>query len=311
VLQQLLNGLSLGAVYALFALGYTLVFSILDILNFTQGAVFAVGAYLAYTLTTGHFGGGNVDLHLPIALPTWLALVLGGIAAGLLGVLIEYLAFRPLRKRRADPLLALVASLGISTLLINLIQYFYGAQNHSFPEGALGALPPVVFIGPLVARSIQLIILGVTLLVLLLLYLLSRSRWGRALFAVAENPQAASLMGIPVDRYIQATFFLSGLLGGLAGTLVGLSFSLSPYFGQNYGLIGLAVIVLGGLGNVPGAVIGGLVMGIIESLAVGILDFYMSGVGSGYEGMIDFGVLFLVLLLRPQGLLGRKLLDKV
>jgi branched-chain amino acid transport system permease protein len=311
LLQQLANGLSNGAVYAIFALGYTLVFSILDILNFTQGAVFAVGAYLTYSLMTGHIGGGQLHLHLGLRLPLWLAFTAGALISGLLGVAIEFLVFRPLRRRRADPLLALVASIGLATLLVNALQLIYGAQNHNFPFHALGSLPPVVYLGPVIVRSIQLIILGVTLLALAALWLFSRSRYGKALFAVAENPAVASLLGISVSRYIVWTFFLSGLLGGIAGTLVGLSYSISPYFGQNYGLIGLAVIVLGGLGDIPGAVVGGLVMGVIEALTVGVLDFYISGVGSGYQDAISFGILLLVLLFRPQGLLGRKLVQRV
>jgi branched-chain amino acid transport system permease protein len=307
LLQQFVNGLSTGSVYALFALGYTLILSILDILNLTQGAIFAIGGYLAYSLTTGHFGLTDAPLHLPL----WAAFIIAGLVAGLLGIVLERLVFKPLRLRGADPLLALVASIGLSTLLINGLQLTYGTQSKSFPGGALSILPPVLFIGPIVMRSIQVVILGVAVLSLLGLWLYGRSRYGKALFAVAENPQVASLLGISVDRYILFTFFLSGFLGGIAGTLVGLSFSMNPFYGQNYALIGLAVIVLGGLGDIPGAVIGGLVMGVVEALTVGTLDFYASGVGSGYRGAIVFGVLLLVLLLRPQGLLGRKIIQKV
>lgn len=313
LLQEFVNGLSNGAVYAIFALGYTLVFSILGILNLTQGAVFTVGGYFAYSLATGHFGGssGALDYHTALALPFWLTVLAGGILAGLLGVLFERLVFRPLRLRGADPLLPLVASIGLSILLINLVQYFYGAQNHSFPQGMLGKIPPVIFVGPIAARGIQLVILAVALVLLLVLWIFSRSRFGRALYAVAENPTAASLVGISVDRYIVGTFFISGFLGGLAGALVGLSYSIGPYFGQSYELIGLAVIVLGGLDNIPGAVVGGLLLGVVESLVVGILDYYVSGAGSGYRNLVAFGLLLLVLMFHPQGIMGRRIPEKV
>lgn len=310
-LQNLLNGISIGSVYAIFALGYTLVFSILGIINFAHGAVFTLGAYFTYTLAVGEFGingalsGMKTGPHLPFA----ASLLLGAVIAGLIGVLLEHLAFRPLRKRGGDSLLALVSSLGVALVIVNVIQYLVGAEIYSFPSQVYGDLPPALMfqVGgePMVIRTVQVIIFAVCMAVLLVLgYVVSYTRLGKALQAVAENPTTASLLGISVDRIIFATFFISGFLGGLAGTLVGTSFGISgPYFGVSYGLKGLAVIVLGGLGSIPGAVLGGMVIGLAEAFVPP--DY------SAYKEAVAFAFLFIVLLVRPQGLLGRAFIQKV
>ena len=310
-IQDFLNGISIGSVYAIFALGYTLVFSILGIINFAHGAVFTLGAYFTYTLTVGQFGingllaGLTIDKHLPF----FAALVVGSCAAGLVGVVLERLAFRPLRIRGADPLLALVSSLGVALVLVNAIQYLVGAEIYTFPAEVYGAMKPAIMFQvagqPVVIRTVQVIIFAVCMVVLALLgYLISRTKLGKALQAVAENPATACLLGINVDRIILFTFFLSGFLGGLAGTLVGTSFGIAgPYFGVTYGLKGLAVLVLGGLGSVPGAVLGGMVIGLAEA--------FVPAEYSAYKEAVAFAFLFIVLLIRPQGLLGRPLLQKV
>jgi branched-chain amino acid transport system permease protein len=313
-LQGFLNGLSIGSVYAIFALGYTLVFSILGIINFAHGAVFTLGAYFTYTLMGGAFGfnGLLANASLGVQLPFAAALIGGSLLAGLVAVLIERLAFRPLRLRNADPLLTLVSSLGMAILITNLIQYLVGAEIYSFPAGALGDLKPAVDFGQLLGlkqiipvRTIQLIIIGVSLVILVLLTLIiNRTRFGKALRAVAEDATTASLLGINTDFFIMLTFFLSGFLGGVAGTLIGVSVSIAgPYFGITFGLKGLAVIVLGGLGDIPGAVVGGLVIGLAEA--------FVPPEYSGYKDAVAFGILFIVLLVRPRGLLGRTLIQKV
>jgi branched-chain amino acid transport system permease protein len=310
-LQNLLNGVSIGSVYAIFALGYTLVFSILGIINFAHGAVFTLGAYFTYTLAVGEFGinGALSGMKLGVHLPFALSLLVGAVIAGLVGVLLEYLAFKPLRKRGGDSLLALVSSLGVALVIVNLIQYLVGAEIYSFPSQVYGNLRPALMFevggDPMVIRTVQVIIFAVCMVVLLLLgYLVSYTRLGKALQAVAENPTTASLLGISVDRIIFATFFISGFLGGLAGTLVGTSYGISgPYFGVSYGLKGLAVIVLGGLGSIPGAVLGGMVIGLAEAFVPP--DY------SAYKEAVAFAFLFIVLVWRPQGLLGRSLIQKV
>ncbi len=310
-IQNVLNGVSIGSVYAIFALGYTLVFSILGIINFAHGAVFTLGAYFTYTLAVGQFGingllsGLNLDLQVPFA----LSLLIGAVLAGLVGVLLERLAFKPLRTRGADSLLALVSSLGVALVIVNAIQYLVGAEIYTFPSQVYGDIKPAIMFEvsgqPVVVRTVQVIIFAVCMVILTLLgYVISFTRIGKALQAVAENQTTASLLGISVDRIILVTFFMSGFLGGLAGTLVGTSFGIAgPYFGVTYGLKGLAVIVLGGLGSIPGAVLGGIVIGLAEAFVPP--DY------SAYKEAVAFAFLFIVLLVRPQGLLGRSLSQKV
>ncbi len=310
-LQQFLNGLSIGSVYAIFALGYTLVFSILGIINFAHGAIFTLGAYFTYSLAGGAFGfnGLLANASLPVQLPFALALLMGSIFAGIAGVAVERLAFKPLRDRGADPLLTLVSSLGAAGVIVNLIQYLVGAEIYTFPPNIYGNLPAAINFGtaakPIPVRTVQIVIFGVSaLIVVVLTYLIGYTKIGKALQAVAEDATTASLLGINTERFILITFFLSGFLGGLAGTLVGSSVSIAgPYFGITFGLKGLAVIVLGGLGNIPGAVLGGLLLGLAEA--------FVPSEYSGYKDAIAFALLFIMLLVRPQGLLGRSRVTKV
>src|SRR4051794_24151580 len=220
LLQQFLNGLAIGGIYAIFALGYTLVFSILRIINFAHGAIFTLGAYFTYVLTGSRLGinGLLASRALPLKLPFVLALLLGAVLAGLAGVIVERVAFRPLRERGADPLLSLVSSLGVAIALVNLIQYLVGAENYTFPSGQLGNLPAAINFGtlqrPVPVRTVQVVIFGVSmLLVVLMTYMINWTRVGKALRAVAEDATTASLLGINTDRLILVTFFLSGFLG--------------------------------------------------------------------------------------------------
>lgn len=310
-IQQLLNGLSIGSIYAIFALGYTLIFSILGIINFAHGAIFTLGAYLTYALMGEAFGfnGLLANAALPIKLPFPLALILGSIIAGLVGVAIERIAFRPLRRRGADPLLTVVSSLGVALVVVNLIQYLVGAENYTFPGNTFGNLPASINFGsgenPIPIRTVQIVIFLVSVIVLAILtYFINYTKYGRAMRAVAEDPTTASLLGINTDRFIVITFFISSFLAGVAGTLVGSSVSIAgPYFGIAFGLKGLAVIVLGGLGSIPGAVLGGLLIGVVEA--------FVPGQYSAYKDAVAFGILFIMLLVRPQGLLGRRLIQKV
>lgn len=311
LLQNFLNGLSIGSVYAIFALGYTLVFSILGIINFGHSAVFTLGAYLTYSMAVGQFGISGLlsGLKVPFHLSFGLALLAGAVLSGFVGILMERFAFRPLRSREGDPLLALVSSLGVALVAVNVIQYLVGSEIYSFPSDVYGNIKPAIVFGiagkTVVVRTVQVIIFTVSMAILALLgFLINRTRVGKALKAVAESPTTSSLLGINVDRFILYTFFLSGFLGGLAGSLVGTSFGIAgPYFGVTYGLKGLAVIVLGGLGSIPGAVLGGLVIGLSEAFVPG--DY------SAYKEAVAFAFLFAVLLIRPQGLLGHSRIQKV
>ncbi len=311
ILQNTLNGLAIGGVYAIFALGYTLVFSILRIINFAHAAVFTLGAYFTYTLTGAKFGfnGLLADKGLPFGLPFWLALIAGAALAGLVSIGIEYAFFRPLRERGADPLLTLVSSLGVTIAIVNIIQYLVGAENFSYPGNVLGGLPPAVNFGsatqPVPVRTVQIVIFIASMLIVVALTLvMNRTTLGRALRAIAEDATTSSLLGINTDRLIRLTFFISGFLGAVAGTLIGLSVSIAgPYFGIAFGLKGLAVIILGGLGDIPGAVVGGLLLGLIEAF---VPPAYVE-----YKDAIAFALLFIMLLARPQGLLGRAVVQKV
>lgn len=310
-LQQVLNGLSIGSAYAIFSLGYTLIFSILGIINFAHGAIFTLGAYFTYTLMGGAFGfsGLLANAALPIQLPFAVALILGSTLAGLVGVAVERFAFRPLRHKGSDPLLTVVSSLGVAVVIVNLIQYLVGAESYTFPANTYGNLPPAINFGtadnPVPIRTVQVVIFCVSVLILLILtYFINNTKYGKAMQAIAEDATTASLLGINSDRFIVLTFFISSFLAGLAGTLVASSVSISgPFFGINFGLKGLAVIVLGGLGSIPGAVLGGLLIGLIEA--------FVPAEYSAYKDAVAFGILFMMLVVRPQGLLGRRLIQKV
>jgi branched-chain amino acid transport system permease protein len=287
-LQQLANGISLGSVYALFALGFTLIFGVLEIINLAHAAILAVGALLAYTLFT-RLGAGLAP-----------ALLGAFIGTGVLGVVIDYVAFRPLRIRQASRLASLITSIGVALILVNLAQILWGAEPLSYPPGAV----PLRFftMGGITVSLLQIITLATTVALLVgLRLLLTRTKIGMAIRAVAENPTTASLLGMPFDRVVMFTFFLSSALGGVAGVLIGmlLQGSVSPFMGNTYGLKGLAAIILGGMGDITGAVLGGLIMGIGEIMIVQYLN-------SSYRDGVAFGLLFLVLIIRPTGLLGQR-----
>ncbi len=310
-LQQFLNGLSIGSTYAIFALGYTLVYSILGIINLSHGAVFTLGAYFTYTLMGGAFGFSGIlaNASLPFALPFIFALILSSILAGLIGVFIERLAFLPLRNQGSDPLLTVVSSLGIAQIIVNLIRYLVGADSYNFPKNTYGDLPSVINFGTeasqILIRTPQVIIFIASVLIVgILTYFINCTKYGKAMQAIAEDSTTANLLGINSDKFIIFTFFISSFLAGMAGTLLAVSVSISnPDFGIIFGLRGLAVIVLGGLGSIPGAVLGGFLIGIIEA--------FVPAQYSGYKDAVAFGILFIMLIFRPQGLLGRKFIQKV
>lgn len=309
--QQFLNGLSIGSTYAIFALGYTLVYSILGIINLAHGAVFTIGAYFTYALMGGAFGFSGIlaNATLPFGLPFAIALLLGSTFAGLVGVAVERIAFLPLRRRGSDPLLTVVSSLGVALVIVNLIQYLVGAENYTFPANTYGNLPPAINFGtvenPIPIRTVQIVIFAISVVIVAMMtYFINGTKYGKAMQAIAEDPTTASLLGINADRFIILTFFISSFLAGVAGTLLASSVSIAgPYFGIAFGLRGLAVIVLGGLGSIPGAVVGGFLIGIIEA--------FVPAEYSGYKDAVAFGILFIMLLVRPQGLLGKRFIQKV
>jgi branched-chain amino acid transport system permease protein len=305
----LVSGLATGGTYAIFAIGYTLIFSILGIINFAHAAVFTLGAYFTYVLMGRGINAGLLkDVDFPFEMTFIVAMLVAALLAGLISILIDLIAFRPLRVRKADSLLALVTSLGITIVIVNLIQYLFGTNPYNFPARVLGDIPASIsfeiFAEKVTIRTKVLVVMGVSVVIATLLTLfITKTKTGRGLRAISEDPTTASLMGINTNRLIMIAFFISGFIAGLAGTLVAWNVSsgiTEPYFGVKFGLKGLAVIVLGGLGNIPGTIIGGLVIGVAEAFAP-----------SQYTDAVAFGILFVVLLIRPQGLLGQHQQQKV
>jgi branched-chain amino acid transport system permease protein len=289
VSQQLVNGLFLGSIYALFALGYTLVFGVLDLLNLAHAAVFMISCFVALALVA------QLHLHVLVALPVTMLL------AGLLGVALERIAFRPLRARADSNVAGLISSLAVATVLEAAALQLWGPNVERFPFGTLPAEDPAhaLHLAGAVVSRLQLGIIGAAaVLVLLLTWLVQRTRLGREVRAVAESPRAARVLGVDVDRAVAASFFISSALGGAAGVLYGLAFNaISPDMGRSVELKGLAVIIVGGMGSMPGAVIAGLALGLTEVLVVAHL-------GGSWRDAVSFAGLFLILVLRPRGLLG-------
>lgn len=283
--QQLINALALGSVYALFALGFTLVFGVLGVINLAHGAIFMLGSYAALLLVER------------LALPLWLALPLAMGATGLIGLSVDFLVLKPLRKRQAPHLTPMIATIGVAIMLTNLAQGLFGAENQRFPVGTIPA--DNITIGQLHISAVQIgIVVIAFLLMVLLLAVMRRTQLGRALRAIAESPKAAYLLGINVERLFHLTSFAAAALGGAAGVLVGLSFNaISPFMGQPMLHKGIAVIILGGMGDIRGAMIGGLFLGFAEVLTVAYIS-------SDFRDAIAFGLLFLILLIKPSGMFG-------
>ena len=294
-LQQLVNGLSLGSIYALIALGYTMVYGVLRLINFAHGDVYMVGAYVGYYLSRRLRGA---EPSIASALLVMLGAML---ACALLGVLIERLAYRPVR--REARLTLLITAIGVSLFIENVAQLVFGPDPKFFPS--LAPRTDFLIAGVrLTSEQITVIVVSFLLMVLLRFFIL-KTRTGKAMRAVSFNLDASRLMGISTDRIIAITFALGSALAAAAGVLIGMQIpKIDPLMGILYGLKAFDAAVLGGIGSVPGAVLGGLLIGISEVMTVGYLS-------STYRDAIAFGILILVLILRPQGLLGRVHKEKV
>ncbi|MEO5957965.1 MAG: branched-chain amino acid ABC transporter permease [Opitutaceae bacterium] len=304
-LQQLVNGLAQGGIYALIALGYTMVYGVLRFINFAHGDVFMLGAYSGLylgprVLAWSGLGPG----YLSVALVLLLAMALSALA----GILIERLCYRPLRD--APRITVLITAIGVSLLLENGGQLVFGAEPQSFPDLIVDrALEIPASWGHFATLTItlsQLLVLGATFALLVILrHVVYRTRTGLAMRALALNPTAAQLAGVNLDRIIAFTFGLGSALAGAAGILASIQQpSLDPLMGINAGLKAFVAAVLGGIGSLPGAVLGGILIGLLEALVVGYLS-------PTYRDPIVFGVLIAILLLRPAGLLGRMTREKV
>ena len=303
LLQQIVNGLVQGSVYALVALGYTMVYGILGLINFAHGEVVMVGAMIAMTV---------LQALLAAALAPLLALLLSLLAAMAvcmaLGYSIERIAYRPLRN--APRLAPLITAIGVSIVLQNLAMMIWGREYHSFP---LPFNSTSHQFGGAIVNDVQIAIVIIALLIMsALMWLVHRTRMGRAMRAVSENPAAAALMGVAIDRVISVTFMLGSALAAVAGFMVSANYGIVHYYmGFMLGLKAFTAAVLGGIGNLRGAMLGGVLLGLIESLGAGYIGDITGGfLGSNYQDVFAFFVLIAVLILRPSGLLGEKLAER-
>ena len=307
LLQQIVNGLVLGSIYALIALGYTMVYGILGIINFAHGEVLMVGAMVSLTLIT-------LIMQLPLGLPSWamlLIVLLGAMAVcAALSFLIERFAYRPLRN--APRLAPLISAIGVSVLLQTLAMMIWSRNPLTYPQ-LLPSTPIDLFgSGATVTAKEIVIVLSSFIVMGLLLLIVHKTRLGRAMRATAEQPNIAALMGVNPNRVISITFMLGGSLAALAGVMMATNYG-NTHFAMGFipGLKAFTAAVLGGIGNIQGAMLGGLLLGLIEALGAGYIGDWTGGVlGSNYQDIFAFMVLILVLVLRPRGLLGEKVSDR-
>ena len=289
MLQQLVNGLILGSVYALIALGYTMVYGIIKLINFAHGDLYMMGAFIGYYLINS------------FQLNFFVALILTMVLTACLGVLIEFLAYRPLRN--STKIAALITAIGVSFFLEYGMVYLFGANTRAFPQ----ALETVKYnLGPITVTNVQLTILGVSVFLMLALqFIVQKTKMGKAMRAVSVDSDAAQLMGINVNSTISFTFALGSALAGAAGVLIGLYYnSVDPLMGMAPGIKAFVAAVLGGIGIIPGAALGGFIIGWLETLAVTI------GLSS-YRDAVVYGILIVILLVRPAGILGKNVKEKV
>ena len=289
LIQQVVNGVSLGSIYALIALGYTMVYGILKLINFAHGDIYMLGAY------SGFLAASVLKFSF---LP---ALLFAMILAAIAGMIIERLAYRPLRN--APRIAALITAIGVSYFLENTMILFVSPQPRTFPE----IFPSQIYkIGGVIINSQQILIFVVAILLMLLLtYIVNKTKVGKSMRAVSYDTDAARLMGINVDRVISYTFALGSSLAAAAGVLVGIYYnSIDPLMGVMPGIKAFVAAVLGGIGIIPGAVFGGLILGVVEALTSGFLS-------STFRDAVSFAILILILLFKPAGLLGKNIKEKV
>ena len=305
--EVLLDGIILGFMYALIALGYTMVYGVLEFINFAHSEIFIAGAFIAVEILLGLQGRGLLD-GFPWPLVLLLALMAGMAASGLLAVTIERVAYRPLRS--APRLIPLISAIGVSFFLQDFIRLFESLWRNAFNlvYPSMDALNHRLELTGTIDVSVKsLVVIVSALLMLWALHLIvNRTKVGTAIRAVAEDQAAASLMGIDVNRIISLTFLIGGAMGGAAGVLFGVQYGLiNPYSGFIPGLKAFTAAVLGGIGNIPGAMVGGLVLGLLEAFAASYLSLLTGGAfGAEYKDIFAFSVLILILIFRPKGLLG-------
>ncbi|MCI6870686.1 MAG: branched-chain amino acid ABC transporter permease [Selenomonadales bacterium] len=287
--QQLINGVSLGSIYALIALGYTMIYGIIKLINFAHGDIYMVGAYI------GFFAVTRAEMSI---VP---ALLVSMVVTGLLGMLVERLAYKPLR--HAPRISILITAIGVSFFLEYASMYFVTPTPRTFPN----VIDNIAYnIGPFVVNGQQMMIMGITLILMVILtYIVQKTKLGKAMRAASFDVETAQLMGINADRVISYTFCIGSALAAAAGVLVGVYYnSIDPLMGIMPGLKAFVAAVLGGIGILPGAVTGGIILGVIEAMVSGFLS-------STFRDAAAFGILILVLLFKPSGLLGKNRREKV
>lgn len=289
LLSQLINGLNAGSIYALIALGYTMVYGIAKMINFAHGDIIMIGAYVVWVAIS--------ILHLPVS----VGLIIGVIACAILGILIEKIAYKPLRK--APPLAVLITAIGVSYFLQSASLLIFSSAKRTFP---VSFNIPSITIGALVIPGQTILILVVTSICMIALHLfINKTKAGSAMLAVSEDKDAAQLMGVNVNRTISMTFAIGSALAAIAGVLFASSYVyVYPTMGSLIGIKAFVAAVLGGIGSVPGAMLGGILLGLIESLSKTYISTQLSNA-------IVFGILIIVLLVRPTGLLGKSRTEKV
>lgn len=289
--QQLINGITVGGIYALIALGYTMVYGILKIVNFAHGDVFMIGSFLGLVFVQG------------LGMPIYVAFPLAAVATAIVGIFIERVAYRPIRMHGADALSVLIAALGVSIFLENFAQLVWGTETHSYVQQIQ---KKTYKFGGITLSNIQIGVIILCIVLMLILYLIvNKTKIGVAMRATSQSIVSAQLMGINTERIISLTFGVGSALACVAGVLVGTYYdAVYPLVGYSYGLKAFAAAILGGIGSIPGAMLGGFLIGIVETLGAGYIS-------AGYKDAFAFGILILVLIFRPSGLLGKKHVDKV
>jgi branched-chain amino acid transport system permease protein len=300
LLQQVFNGLSLGSIYALIALGYTMIYGILRFINFAHGDVFMIGAFSGYYLAIV-FGFSSTAGYVSILLA--VAILIGAmIICSLLGFTIEKLAYKPLRN--SPKLTILITAIGVSLFLEYSGQLIFGADPKSFPT-LIENKPVLSLAGAVIGTNPVVVIVTSFVLMVILRIIVMKTKIGTAMRAVSYNPTAASLMGININAVISFTFIIGSSLAAAAGVLYGLNYpSIDPLMGILPGLKAFVAAVLGGIGNIPGAALGGMIIGVLETFVVGYIS-------PTYRDAIAFGILILILLFKPTGILGKKEVEKV
>ncbi|MFP7255464.1 branched-chain amino acid ABC transporter permease [Terribacillus goriensis] len=309
--QVLIDGLTLGAIYAIIALGYTMVYGILELINFAHGEIFMAGAFIGTAVLIGLTGLGWVAV-MPAIFVLLLVLVITGGLTGMLGMGIERLAYRPLRK--ASKLITLITAIGVSFLLQDIVRFITETQQNNYIVNTPSLFPGSLSLWGLNIRYSFLVVIVVAILMMIALeFFVNRTKWGLAMRAVAQDQDTASLMSVNVNKVISVTFFVGSALGGATGVLFAIHYgTIDPYIGFILGLKAFTAAVLGGIGNIRGAMAGGMLLGLLEMFAAANLSAITAGVlSSEYKDVFAFAILILVLIFRPEGLFGRAAIEKV